>query len=108
MAGNITELRKKKNILQKDLALALGIPQRDFSFIENGYIDIQLSLLERIANVLKVSVDELLLPLRIDNARDRYFNDKAKQIQSLSKDQQDILLRLLELFSSKEEELSRG
>ena len=108
VAGNIIELRKKKSILQQDLALALGFSQKDFSFIENGYVDIQLSLLERIADVLKVSVDELLIPLKIDKAGERYFNDKAKQIQSLAKDKQDILLKLLELFSSKEAALSRS
>lgn len=108
VAGNIIELRKKKSILQKDLALALGISHKDFSFIENGYVDIQLSLLERIADVLKVAVDELLIPLKINKADERYFNDKARQIQLLAKDQQDIMLKLLELFNSKEAELSRG
>ena len=42
VALNIIELRKKKNILQKDLALLVGIKQKDLSMIENGYVDLQL------------------------------------------------------------------
>ena len=42
VAFNITELRKRKNILQNDLASLIGIKQKDLSLIEKGYVDLPL------------------------------------------------------------------
>jgi DNA-binding XRE family transcriptional regulator len=63
VAQNIIELRKKKNILQKDLAIQLGIKTKELSLIENGYVDLPLSMLEKLAVIFKVPVEIFLLPL---------------------------------------------
>ena len=98
VAANITELRKKKKILQKDLALQLGITHKDFSFIESGYVDIQLSMLEKIAVALKVSVEELLTPLKTDTNAENYLLEKVKLLYKLDNEHRDILLRLVDIF----------
>ena len=108
VAGNISELRKKKKILQKDLALRLGITHKDFSFIENGHIDIQLSMLEMIAGVLKVPVSALVTPLKTDAEAENYFLEKAKLLYLLDKEPRDILLRLVDILISNESCFSTG
>ena len=108
VAANITELRKKKKILQKDLALQLGITHKDFSFIESGYVDIQLSMLEKIAGALKVSVTELFTPLKIDTNAENYLLEKVKLLYLLDKEPRDILLRLVDILISNESCFSTG
>ena len=102
VAQNITELRKKKGIFQKDVALQLGLTPKDFSFIENGYVDIHLSMLESIADVLKVSVQELFNPSKTDTSFESYLIEKAKLLFTLDKEPRDILLRLADIFISRE------
>ncbi|WP_242863843.1 helix-turn-helix domain-containing protein [Clostridium tepidiprofundi] len=57
----IKEYRLKKNLTQKELALALDISQSYLSEIENGKYDIKLSLLCKIANALDVLPAELFI-----------------------------------------------
>ena len=98
VAFNITELRKRKNILQKDLASLIGIKQKDLSMIENGYVDLPLSMLERIAVVLKVPAELFLIPLQVGNGHDYDFVDKAKLLDTIDKDKLGFVLNLMDLF----------
>ena len=98
VALNIIELRKKKNILQKDLALLVGIKQKDLSMIENGYVDLQLSTLEKIAVVLKVPAEFFLLPLQSNEASSCDFANKAKLLDTIDKDKLGFVLNLLDIF----------
>ena len=98
VALNITELRKRKNILQKDLASLIGIKQKDLSMIENGYVDLQLSTLEKIAVVLKVPAEAFLLSTQSSEAADCDFADKAKLLDTIDKDKLGFVLNLLDLF----------
>lgn len=98
VALNITELRKRKNILQKDLASLIGIKQKDLSLIENGHVDLQLSTLEKIAVVLKVPAELFLLPVQSNEATNCDFADKAKLLDTIDKDKLGFVLNLLDLF----------
>lgn len=100
VASNITILRKEKKIDQRDLARLLGITHKDFSFIENGYVDIQLSLLEKIAGALRVQVIALLEPAHLDQSHDAYLTEMVRQLSSLDKETRDLLLKLLDKFNS--------
>ena len=100
VAVNITELRKQKSVLQKELALQLGITPRELSFIENGHVDMQLSMLERIAGALKVQVGDLFRTPKAKMADEHYFNEKAIILQTLAKEPREIMLNLLDILSS--------
>ena len=54
--------RRTAGLSQKQLAEALGIPQRTVSFYERGEGDLPSSLLVPLADVLDVGVHELLCP----------------------------------------------
>lgn len=98
VASNITELRKRKNILQKDLASLIGIKQKALSLIEKGYVDLPLSMLERIAVVLKMPMEFFLVPFQAGDGHDYNFVDKAKLLVTIDKKKLGFVLNLMDLF----------
>lgn len=57
---NIRKYRKKKGLSQEDLALEADLHRAYVGQIERGEKNIGLINLEKIANALKISVDNLL------------------------------------------------
>ena len=57
---NIRLLRKKSNLSQIDLAVAVGIDRSYLSTIENGKRNITIMLLQNIATILAVKIEDLL------------------------------------------------
>ena len=98
VGSNITELRKKKNLLQKNLAQQLGIKPKDFSLIESGDADISLSMLEKIAIIIEVPVEAfIILPENSKTSVDILI-EKVKLLDIVDKDKLDIILNLLDIF----------
>ena len=72
--GNfIKELRKEKNLTQKELADKLFITDRAVSKWERGLSCPDISLLDDLSNILGVSVIELLKGRRLDKDEVRFF-----------------------------------
>lgn len=71
----ISELRKEKNMTQKELALKLGITDRAVSKWENGRGMPDVSLLRKISEIFEISVNELLSAQRIKE------KDKKKKLE---------------------------
>lgn len=59
---NIALLRKRNNITQARLAECLGVWQTNISRIERGQSDVSVEMAIRIADLLGVSVNELVTP----------------------------------------------
>lgn len=57
---NIRKIKGLKGFSQEYMANQLGISQRQFSRIENNETDINLSKLEKISDILEVSLNQLL------------------------------------------------
>ena len=57
---NIHFLRKQANLSQIDLAVAVGIDRSYLSEIENGRRNFTIMLLQNLATVLNVSIEDLL------------------------------------------------
>ena len=58
---NIRILRKKLNLSQIDLAVAVGIDRSYLSEIENGKRNVSIMLLQNIATILAVKIEDLLI-----------------------------------------------
>lgn len=59
----IRQLRRMMDLTQKEFALLIGYSsQNSLHKLERGMIDLPASRLEKIANVLQVTVEDLLLP----------------------------------------------
>lgn len=56
----IKSIRVLKDVKQKDMAQKLGVSPQYLSRLESGRIDLKLSTLKRIAEILEVSISELV------------------------------------------------
>ena len=54
IGGIIKDARQKKQLNQKELAAAAGMSQQLVSFLENGYLNISLSTLKKVLDVLEL------------------------------------------------------
>ena len=62
VGDNIKKLRKEKGLQQKQIAIELGIDQSNYNKIENGKREPSLDLLNKLAGLFGVSVDDILNP----------------------------------------------
>jgi transcriptional regulator with XRE-family HTH domain len=60
LGAQIRRQRKKRDMLQRELAEAAGVPARTVGRIERGEVDLRLSTLRKIAKALDVDIKELL------------------------------------------------
>ena len=60
VGDNIKKLRKQKNMEVKEFAFKLKITPQAVGKIENGVVDLNLSRIVEIANLLQVSLIEIL------------------------------------------------
>lgn len=58
--GKLKELREERNITQEDIAIACGVSRSTIAMIEIGQNKPSLELAKKLAEVLNVSLDELL------------------------------------------------
>lgn len=82
--NNMRELRKQKGLTMKELGKAVGVAESTISLYENGKHEPDLTTMKRIADVLEVSIDELIdyktdetIDEEIYAIRDRYRSDPA-------------------------------
>jgi len=60
LGQNIKRIRLKKHMSQGDICRAIDMDRSYMSAIEGGKVNVTLVVLEKLANALDVSVDELL------------------------------------------------
>ena len=60
MQNRIRDLREDSDLTQQQIADAIGITQRKYSYIETGTQPLTDELLVKLANYYKVSIDYLL------------------------------------------------
>lgn len=100
----LKEIRKRRGVSQVDLARRLGIHQSLISQYECGYLRLHGALLVRLAQALQTTPDEILAvkaPQGDDQALDRRFLRRLRQLDKLSPHQKKILLGTIDAFLSK-------
>ena len=60
IGSRIADARKSVGMTQQQVADVLDIPQRTFSYYENGHGDLPSSLIIQLADILEIGTDELL------------------------------------------------
>lgn len=97
IAGNVKRLRESKKFSQKEVCAGTGIPQGQYSRIENGKVEPSVSTLEKLAKVFEVSISEFFN----DNDSLEQVNlplmEKVKLIDKLADDEQQALLKMIDL-----------
>lgn len=80
---NIKKLRKEQKITQREMAYKLGLSQPNYANFESGKIEISLSRLMKLTEILNVSIGELL---GIDNNSVVAVMENSKELESLRKE----------------------
>ncbi len=60
LGDNIKKIRTRKGMSQGDICRAIDMDRSYMSAIEGGKVNVTIAVLEKLANALDVSVDELL------------------------------------------------
>ena len=97
IAKNIKRLREWKKFSQKEVCAGAGLPQGQYSRIENGKVEPSVSTLEKIASVFEVSISEFF---RSDDPQEELnlpMMQKIRMIDTLAQDEQQALLKMIDL-----------
>jgi transcriptional regulator with XRE-family HTH domain len=106
VADNMRLFRDNKHLSQKEVALSVGIPQGQYSRIENGIVEPSLSTLEKLTNFFGISMAELFQSNKqVINTNPDPVNlpllEKVKMLDLLDKDEQTALLKLIDMAITK-------
>jgi len=101
ISDNIKRLRKLKKLSQKQVSLEVGIPQGQYSLVENGKVMPTIPTLEKIAKVFEVSLGEFFKTNNDDDNVNLPLLEKIKIIDVLDEDEKDALLKLIDMAISK-------
>jgi transcriptional regulator with XRE-family HTH domain len=97
IASNIKRLRELKNFSQKEVATASGIPQGQYSRIENGKVEPSVSTLDKLAAVFEVPTGEFFKMDAVYDDVNMPLLEKIKIIDTLPKEEQTALLKMIDL-----------
>ncbi len=85
----IRKLRESKDLSQQNMADELAISHGAYSKIERGETDPSIGRLKQIADILKVTVSDLVqentVSLRLDDKKEPYGFASKKEIEELTK-----------------------
>jgi len=106
VSDNMRLIRDNKRLSQKEVALSVGIPQGQYSRIENGKVEPSLSTLEKLTNFFGISMAELFQTNKqLINTNPDPVNlpllEKVKMLDLLDKDEQTALLKLIDIAITK-------
>ena len=101
ISENIKRLRKLKQLSQKQVSMDIGIPQGQYSLVENGKVMPTIPTLEKIADVFEVSIAEFFTSNSEEDAVNLPLLDKIKVIDTLDTDEKEALLKLIDMAVSK-------
>lgn len=98
IGSRIKAAREKKKLTQEELAALLDMSTTHISVIERGVKPPKLETFIRIANVLGVSSDYLLMDI-IDNPADVVAGELSELISKLSQKEKEKALTIIQVLS---------
>jgi len=100
IASNIRRLRELKSLSQKEVSAASGVPQGQYSRIENAKVEPAVSTLEKLAKVFEVSMNEFFQSDDIQEQINMPLLEKIKMIDQLGDDEKQALFKMIDLAIS--------
>jgi len=101
MALRIAQARKKQGLTQQQVADQLGMAQQTYAHYEVGDVRFPASMLPLLAQVLDLSIEELLdLPTRTKTRKGPTprIQQQLERINQLPKPKQHVVLEMLDAF----------
>ena len=97
IAKNIKRLREVKTLSQKEICTASGIPQGQYSRIENAKVEPSVSTLEKLAKVFEVSIAEFFKSSDVNDVLNLPLLEKIKMIDTLGKEEKQALFKMIDM-----------
>ncbi len=105
LADNLKRLRKKQGWSQTQLDKQIGSHLSHVNRIETGKYNPQLDVVQKLASVFDVSIDYLISDTEEDfkevRIEDKSLLERAKLIDSLDKEDQTALIRVIDSMLTK-------
>jgi len=83
ICDRLKEARKQKGFKQNEMAEKLGISRAGYSRIENGFVELTTKNLLKIAEILEVSLDWLILGKEVDQIQQDFLSHFGKYAGSV-------------------------
>jgi transcriptional regulator with XRE-family HTH domain len=100
IAANLKRMRELKNLSQKEVCADSGIPQGQYSRIENGKVEASLSTLTKLAEVFEVNIADFFKSNNPDEQVNLPLLEKIRLIDTLAKDEQQALFKMIDMAIS--------
>ncbi len=97
----IEEVRKRKNMSQRDLATILEMNPSQYSKIERDLVDPRFSTIEKICSGLKISVSDFFLTYKASKNHNSPLLEKVMLIEKLSPKDQSTIFSLVDSLLDK-------
>ena len=101
IGSNIKKIRKQKGLLQKEVASTVDMQASSYSKIESGQRDISVEALDKIAQLFRMTVDEIIhyedskIPTSI-KVEDKTATEKIQLISQLDEEDKNALYRIID------------
>jgi len=97
IAKNIRRLRDVKRLSQKEVCADSGVPQGQYSRIENAKVEPSISTLEKLASAFELDVAEFFKSDDLVHEVNLPLMQKIKMIDTLGPDEQQVLFKMIDL-----------
>lgn len=102
---NIKKIRKDKGLQQKQVALEIGLDQSNYNKIENSKREPSVDVLNKLANLFGVSVDDMLNPDKESpkeiTVEDKTTLEQVRLIQELDEEDKHVIFRMIDTMLTK-------
>jgi len=101
LADNIKVIREKQGLLQKEVALHIGVDKSTYSKIEKGLRDVTVAELQKLSKLFNLSADEILnydeniLPKEVV-IEDKTTAEQLQLIQQLEEEDKQTIFKLID------------
>ena len=100
ISSNIKRLRVLKKLSQKEISAIAGVPQSQYSRIENGKVEPSVAALDKLAKAFYVSVAEFFASESVLDEPNLSIIEKLRLISTLEDDEKNALFKLIDLAVS--------
>lgn len=97
ISNNIKRLRELKKLSQKEVCAISGLPQGQYSRIENSKVEPSISTLEKLAKVFEVSISDFFKNNDINEEMNLPLLEKIKLIDTLAEEEKEALFKMIDL-----------
>jgi len=99
IATNIKKLREERNLMQKEIANAVGVHPSNYSKMEKGEREFSIEVIDKLAKFFGLTIDELVYDNRLPEmvkVEDKTATEKIQLISLLNEDDKNAVYRIID------------